>query len=136
MKKPIINSLVAIDLTAAGPKEYYVTGNRLWLPTLALVPDSTSATGYSMFAQNQGCVIGVRLGDVTNEMVPMGCVDGQVNMLEGHFEKLIVRVIVPNLAGGHTLYLHSGSDMGIGYSNDSGSQPYVGLNKGQSAEGR
>lgn len=116
--------IIEIDLSVAGEQVISVAQcNRLWLPPKVLRP-SSGAVPYAVVTQVTDAIVGIRFG-TDEEPLPFGVGESMANSFSGCFSKLWVRVIVPSATAGAKLYLQAGSDVVIGYGNESGLSPSV-----------
>jgi hypothetical protein len=117
---------ILIDLTQQAETQYnFPRCNRLWLPkTLIVSPPNTQAN-------DQGVILGIRINNRNEAMLPWGILDGYVTSVGGDMDKIFVTVLNnPNNAD--TIALSTGTDVSVGYGNTDGLSPDVGGGEGGS----
>lgn len=124
---------IEIDLSAKGVVEYKVPPcNRLWLPPRVL---RTVAGGVlQMVEQDPAAIVAVSIGAREAQPLPFGSADSLAISFSGPFSSIFVQVVA-NPNGAAKLYLHTGTDVVIGYGNTEGLSPFVGPGANDSGSG-
>lgn len=120
-----LDSVVTIDTTKPGEVQYnFAPCNRLWLPKNVVLAGKVVAN------QMEDTVLGIRVQDTSGAMHPWSMQDGYVNTVSGAVTRIFVTIIAKGVA--NSVYLCTGTDVGVGYGNSDGLSPEVG---GSSATG-